>query len=111
MALSAEFHAKCERAFELLGVESDAVVIVPPFADLNRPSLGVHLLQAAAERAGLRVRVLYANLMFATLCGEDAYKKLNSGTNANLQNEGVGFLAARLKEFAPVSRARRRPCI
>ena len=79
MVSTAEFHAKCKRSFELLGAESDAVVIVPPFSDLHRPSLGVHLLQAAAERAGLRVRVLYANLLFAALGGEDAYKKISSG--------------------------------
>jgi len=65
------FHTKCDRAFDLLGTESDAVLIVPPFADLYCPSLGVHLLQAAAEQAGLRVRILYANLLFAALSGED----------------------------------------
>jgi ribosomal peptide maturation radical SAM protein 1 len=94
MASTAEFHARCKRAFELLGAESDAVVIVPPFADLNRPSLGVHLLQAAAERAGLRTRVLYANLLFATLCGEDAYKKLNSGRYGWMWGERIFAAAA-----------------
>ena len=94
MASTVDFHAKCQRAFELLGAESDAVVIVPPFADLNRPSLGVHLLQAAAERVGLRVRVLYANLLFATLGGEDAYKKLNSGRYGWMWGERIFAAAA-----------------
>lgn len=49
------FHAKCDRTFDFLGTDSDAVLIVPPFADLYRPSLGVHLLQAAAEKTGLRL--------------------------------------------------------
>ena len=52
---------------ELLGTDCDAVLMVPPVASLYRPSLGVHLLQAAAEQAGLRVRILYANLLFARL--------------------------------------------
>jgi ribosomal peptide maturation radical SAM protein 1 len=70
------FLAKCNRVFELLGKEADAVLIVPPFADLYCPSLGVHLLQAAAEQASLRVRILYANLLFATLSGEDLYNTI-----------------------------------
>ena len=71
-----DFQAKCDRAFELLGTECDAVIIVPPFADLCRPSFGVHLLQAAAEQAGLRVRILYANLLFSLLCGESLYNSI-----------------------------------
>jgi len=68
-----DFGACCDRAFELLGPEADAILIVPPFADIRRPSLGVHLLQACAEQAGLRVRILYANLLFAALSGEELY--------------------------------------
>jgi ribosomal peptide maturation radical SAM protein 1 len=52
------------------------VLIVPPFADPYRPSLGVHLLQAAAERAGLRVSILYANLLFAARSGEDLHNTI-----------------------------------
>jgi len=44
-----DFGACCDRVFELLGPEADAILIVPPFADIRRPSLGVHLLQACAE--------------------------------------------------------------
>lgn len=68
-----DLKAKYDRAFELVGGETDAVLIVPPFADLYHPSMGVHLLQAVAERAGLRVRVFYANLLFAALSGEKLY--------------------------------------
>ena len=89
-----DFLAVCERAFELLGPESDAVIIVPPFADIYRPSLGVHLLQAAAERAGLRVRVLYANLLFATLGGEDLYNAVCSGNYAWMWGERIFARAA-----------------
>lgn len=52
-----------------LGGEAGTVVIVPPFADLYPPSLGVRFLQATAERAGLSVRNLYANLLVAILRG------------------------------------------
>jgi hypothetical protein len=100
MVSTAEFHAKCKRSFELLGAESDAVVIVPPFSDLHRPSLGVHLLQAAAERAGLRVRVLYANLLFAALGGEDAYKKISSGRYGWMWGERI-FAAAAVGQPPP----------
>jgi ribosomal peptide maturation radical SAM protein 1 len=53
-----------------------ALLIVPPCQDLNRPSLGVHLLQACALAVGIDVRVLYANLAFAALIGEKAYEEL-----------------------------------
>jgi ribosomal peptide maturation radical SAM protein 1 len=94
MISTAEFHARCKRSFELLGAESDAVVIVPPFADLHRPSLGVHLLQAAAERAGFCVRVLYANLLFAAVAVEDAYKKISSGRYGWMWGERIFAAAA-----------------
>ena len=68
-----EFGHRCDRAFELIGADLDAILIVPPFADIRRPALGVHLLQACAERAGLRVGILYANLLFATLSGQELY--------------------------------------
>ena len=72
------FQDKCDRVFEVLGGETDAVLIVPPFTALDRPSLGVHLLQAAADQAGLRVRVLYANLLFAALGGKKVYNAVCS---------------------------------
>jgi ribosomal peptide maturation radical SAM protein 1 len=70
------FACKCDLAFESLGAESDAVLIVPPFADIYRPALGVHLLQSCSERAGLRVKILYANLLFAALSGEHLYNSI-----------------------------------
>ncbi|MGA2987764.1 MAG: RiPP maturation radical SAM C-methyltransferase [Terriglobia bacterium] len=89
-----DFLVRRDRAFELLGPESDAVIIVPPFADIYRPSLGVHLLQAAAEQAGLRVRVLYANLLFATLSGEELYKAISNGNYGWLWGERIFARAA-----------------
>jgi ribosomal peptide maturation radical SAM protein 1 len=89
MAVMPDFLAQCDRAFELLGTESDAVLVVPPFADIYRPSLGLHLLQAAAEQAGLRVRVLYANLLFAILSGEDLYNIISDGNYGWLWGERI----------------------
>lgn len=56
------------------------VLIVPPFHWINRPHLGVHLLQGIARRAGVEAKVVYANIMFASRIGEGAYDAL---TNMN----------------------------
>lgn len=53
-----------------------ALIIVPPFAGLRWPSLGVHLLEACAARAGFGVRVLYANLALAAAIGEETYEAI-----------------------------------
>ena len=89
-----DFHARFDRAFDLLGTEADAVLIVPPFADLYRPALGVHLLQAAAEQAGLRVRILYANLLFATRSGENLYHTICYGKYSWMWGERIFAAAA-----------------
>ncbi|MCK6625840.1 MAG: RiPP maturation radical SAM C-methyltransferase [Anaerolineae bacterium] len=52
---------------------SDALIIVPPFARLNAPALGVHVLQACARAAGFQVRVLYANLWLGATLGPETY--------------------------------------
>lgn len=61
---------------------ADVLLIVPPFHDLNRPSLGVHILQACAKAAGIRVSVLYANLGFASLIGERSYGAIGDSTSS-----------------------------
>ena len=89
-----DFDTKYDRVFALLGIEANAVLIVPPFADLYHPSLGVHLLQAVAERVGLRVRVLYANLLFAAANGEDLYNRIFSGKYNWMWGERIFAAAA-----------------
>ncbi|MGA2986225.1 MAG: RiPP maturation radical SAM C-methyltransferase [Terriglobia bacterium] len=71
-----EVQAKYDQAFELLGSKAEGLLIVPPFSDLYSPNLGVHLLQAAAEKAGFRVPILYANLLFALVSGEETYNAI-----------------------------------
>lgn len=56
--------------------EADALLIVPPFAGLDRPSLGAHVLQACAKAMGVRVRILYANLLLAAEMGEVDYSSI-----------------------------------
>ncbi|MCK6625838.1 MAG: RiPP maturation radical SAM C-methyltransferase [Anaerolineae bacterium] len=77
----------------------DALIIVPPFARLNAPTLGPHLLQAYAREAGFEVRVLYANLMLATVIGVDNYMTLCSSTLALI---GERFFAASAYDLPPL---------
>lgn len=58
--------------------DGDALLVVPPFAHLTWPAQGVHSLQAAARREGLRVGVLYLNIYLAARVGPALY-----GTLAN----------------------------
>ena len=50
----------------------DALIIVPAFGISQVPSLAAHILQACAQQAGIRVHVLYANLIMAALIGRKA---------------------------------------
>jgi ribosomal peptide maturation radical SAM protein 1 len=60
----------------LLRREADVLIVVPPFASLYIPSLGAHTLQACAREAGLKVEVLYANFLLASLITEDEYNQI-----------------------------------
>lgn len=55
---------------------SRVLLVLPPFAGIDRPSIGLHTLQAVARAAGQEVSVLYANVLFAALIGEDQYERL-----------------------------------
>jgi ribosomal peptide maturation radical SAM protein 1 len=54
--------------------QGDALLVVPPFGGVDRPSLAAHLLQACASRAGFRTPVLYANMALARLMGDMEYE-------------------------------------
>ena len=58
--------------------DTDVLIIVPPFAAIKYPSLAAHLLQACGREAGFQVHVLYANILFASFIGEDAYLRICS---------------------------------
>src|SRR5947208_2927939 len=54
----------------------DALIVVPPFAGVDRPSLAAHTLQACARQAGFNVRIFYANMHLASRIGDSAYEAI-----------------------------------
>jgi ribosomal peptide maturation radical SAM protein 1 len=72
----------------------DALLILPPFAGYERPSLGLHILQAVARAEGLKVDILYANAHFAGIFTEDRYTSVCYAPTGILSGEKV---------FAPVA--------
>ena len=80
----------------------DALIIIPPFAGINRPSLGVHLLQASAEVSGFRVKVFYANLALAQVIGETNYEAINQLPTGVLLGER--FFSAAAYGLPPLGR-------
>jgi ribosomal peptide maturation radical SAM protein 1 len=72
----------------------DCLIIVPPFADLTRPSLAAHVLQACAQEAGPTVRVLYANVLLASVIGEEDSQALCFTPTSNLLGERLFARAA-----------------
>ncbi|HXH38978.1 MAG TPA: RiPP maturation radical SAM C-methyltransferase [Thermoanaerobaculia bacterium] len=73
---------------------ADALIIVPPFAGVDRPSLAAHTLQACARQAGFRVSVLYANLAFARHIGDSNYEGICFGDTTSLLGERFFAAAA-----------------
>ncbi|MCK4764649.1 MAG: RiPP maturation radical SAM C-methyltransferase [Candidatus Aminicenantes bacterium] len=55
---------------------TDVLLIVPPGAPTETPSLAPHLLQASCQSIGISVGVFYANLHFAGLIGVDLYNTI-----------------------------------
>ena len=89
-----------------LGIErGDALLIVPPWANLMMPSLGVHVLQASAREAGLAVRVLYANIALAGDIGETAYVELACGYDTTPELIGERFFARAAFDRPPLGLA------
>jgi len=80
---------KGRRLMKLPGVLHDArvLLVLPPFAELNYPSLGLHVLQACGREAGFRVQVLYANLALAAFLGEDNYQRIFHAPGSALAKE------------------------
>ncbi|MCU1503950.1 MAG: Radical domain protein, partial [Ilumatobacteraceae bacterium] len=62
----------------------DVVLVVMPFADVNRPALGVSLLKAAAIGAGFSARIEYCNVDLAELVGTEFYTRLADDFPADL---------------------------
>jgi ribosomal peptide maturation radical SAM protein 1 len=79
--------------------DGHAIIVVPPFAGLDRPSLGAHLLQACAADAGVRVSVLYANLLLGSEIGELNYQAISYAASGALLGER--FFAAAAYDTPP----------
>ena len=72
----------------------EVLIIVPPFAGLDRPALGPHLLQAAGRRAGFHVRILYASLSLSAEIGEARYSAIAYSATRLLLGERLFAAAA-----------------
>ncbi len=79
--------------------QADLILVLPPFASPDRPSLGLHALSAAVEAAGFRCRVVYANLAYAALIGLSGYRALCHMPTGDLVGECL-FRRARYGEAA-----------
>lgn len=73
---------------------ADVLVIIPPFAGLDRPSLGAHVLQSCARQAGFSVSVLYANLVLGEEMGELKYEAICYAPTGGLMGERLFAAAA-----------------
>jgi ribosomal peptide maturation radical SAM protein 1 len=77
-----------------LVAKGECLIIVPPFADLYRPSLAAHILQACAQEAGRTVRVFYASIWMASVIGERVCQALCYTPISNLLGERLFARAA-----------------
>jgi hypothetical protein len=80
--------------FDSLLRDGDAIIVVPPFAGLDRPSLAAHVLQACAADSQIRVRVLYANLLLGVEIGEVNYQAVCYAASGALLGERFFAAAA-----------------
>lgn len=55
----------------------DAVIAVLPFADVDRPAIGVSLLKAEADRLGFTTRIVYCNFDLAETIGVELYNQIS----------------------------------
>lgn len=58
--------------------EGDILFIIPPFAIKNLAVLGPHILQSIAEEMGQKAEVLYLNILFASIIGDEIYDKIST---------------------------------
>lgn len=58
--------------------KSSILLIVPPFALLESPSLGVHSLQKIAKEKRYKVKIIYANHLYSKYIGVDKYHVISN---------------------------------
>ncbi len=83
----------------------DLCLVVPPFAQVETPTLGVAILAAACRARGMRVAVVHANLMLAARTGYSAYREIANSNVASLLGERLflphAYPPDRASEFDP----------
>src|SRR5215469_935457 len=57
----------------------DVVFAVLPFADVDRPAIGVSLLKAEIDALGFDTRILYLNIDFAERIGVRLFTQISEG--------------------------------
>ena len=57
---------------------ADALLVASPSTVSGLPQLGLHLLQASCQDAGINTRVLYSNVLYSKLIGLDLHKVISS---------------------------------
>jgi len=67
--------------------KAHALIIIPPFASINRPSLGAHILQACCEKENITVSILYANILLASEIGVKEYESICYAPSTGLLGE------------------------
>jgi ribosomal peptide maturation radical SAM protein 1 len=65
----------------------DLCLLVPPFAQVETPTLGVAILAAACRAQKLTVKVVHANLMLAARTGHPAYRTIANSNVASMLGE------------------------
>ena len=65
----------------------DVVLVCMPFAEVQRPSIALGLLQAALKNTGISSEVVYANFTFAETIGLVAYQAMQSAPTDHLLGE------------------------
>jgi ribosomal peptide maturation radical SAM protein 1 len=65
----------------------DLCLVVPPFAQVETPTLGVAILAAACRARGTTVAVVHANLMLAGRVGYSTYREIANSNVASLLGE------------------------
>lgn len=65
----------------------DILLVCPPFEGIDRPSLGLHLLQTIGRNRGLKCDVWYANLSLANVVDEGRYLAVAYGPPLDLLGE------------------------
>lgn len=74
-------------------IDASVVLVLPPFASPDRPSLGLHILQQVAKSRDVEARVVYSNLAFARLIGPKLYRELCHTPTGELVGERLFRLA------------------